>query len=277
MIFDGANDLKAVHLSRYFPSCSWGHIIVTSQDQAAVGLVAPAGQAIEPLEEQAAIGLLLEKAALSVPSLDDIKQATTIVRSLGCLPLAVDQAGAFIRRRGKSLKDYHRLFENKKYEVLNITPGISGYEKTVATAWELNFRQLEKDASEASHLLILFSFLEAGKISESMLLRGCSPKKVWGRNGEMAEVSPAEAGLDSELVTLVNNEMQLDHAIEQILAFSLIERTNSVDERRAFSVHPLVQHCASNRVPLKVREKWRAQAILLVAHAFPSNVYIDEE
>jgi hypothetical protein len=71
--------------------------------------------------------------------------------------------------------------------------------------------------------------------------------------------------------------MQLDHAIEQLLAFSLIERTNSIDERRAFSVHPLVQHCASNRVPLKVREKWRAQAILLVAHAFPFNVYIDEE
>ncbi|KAJ5714322.1 uncharacterized protein N7483_011503 [Penicillium malachiteum] len=182
MIFDGADDLESVRLSRYFPSCPWDHIIVTSQDQAAVGLVAPAGQAIEPLEEKAAIGLLLEKAALSEPSLDDIKQATTIVHSLGCLPLAVDQA----------------------------------------------------DASEASHLLILFSFLEAGVISESMLLRGCSPKKVWGRNGEMAEVSPAEAGLDSELVTLLNNEMQLDNAIEQLLAFSLIESANSVHERRAF-------------------------------------------
>lgn len=61
--------------------------------------------------------------------MDDFKQASVIVLSLGYLPLAVDQTGAFIRRREKSLKDYRRLFEEKQHEVLCITPGISGYEK----------------------------------------------------------------------------------------------------------------------------------------------------
>ena len=277
MIFDGADDLQSVHLQKYFPNCSWGHIIVTSRDQATVGLIAPAGQAIEPLEEQAAIGVLFEKAALDNPSTEDFKQACIIVKLLGYLPLAVEQAGGYMRRRGKSLKDYRRLFDDKQYEVLNTTPGISGYEKTVTTVWELNFRQLEKDAVEASHLLMLFSFLEAGDIQESMLRRGSSPKKIWGHNGEITERGPEDCGLDPALITLFSDELRFDGAIEHLLAFSLIQRNSTRDGSRTFSVHPLVQHCVSHRVSLKVRQKWRKQAILLVAHAFPSDVYIDKE
>lgn len=83
--------------------------------------------------------MLLEKAAIGNPLVGEVKEASTIVRLLGYLPLAVDQAGAFIWRREKSLKDYYCLFEDKQYEVLNVTPGIAGYEKTVVTVWELNF------------------------------------------------------------------------------------------------------------------------------------------
>lgn len=276
MIFDGADDLESVPISRYFPNCSWGHIIITSRDQAAAGLVAPAGQAIGPLEEDAAIGVLLERAGIADPSDDDLKEAGIIVNLLGYLPLAVDQAGAFVRRRQKSLKDYHRLFEDKKYEVLSVTPGIGGYDTTVAAVWELNFRQLEKDAPEASHLLMILSFLEGGHIPESMLHRGCSSKKVWGRNGEVVDMTAKEAGLDPEIIALFNDEMQLDGAIEQLLAFSLIQRNSVRDEKRVFSVHPLVQHCASHRVSPEIRQKWKIQAILLIAHAFPFSHHIED-
>ncbi|RHZ65508.1 uncharacterized protein CDV56_107767 [Aspergillus thermomutatus] len=277
MIFDGADDLASVPLSRYFPSCPWGHIIITSRDQAAVGLVAPAGHSVEPLEEQAAIGLLLERAAVGNPTGDDIKQASAIVQSLGYLPLAVDQAGAFIRRRQKSLQDYRRLFEEKQYEILKVTPGISGYEKTVATVWELNFRQLERDAPEASHLLVLFSFLEGSNISDAMLRRGWSTKRIWGRDGEIALLSLDDAGLNRELTTLLGDEMQPTHAIEQLLASSLIQRNSTGDEGRALLVHPLVQNCASHRVSLEECREWQVQAILLVVHAFPFSVYVDED
>jgi hypothetical protein len=61
---------------------------------------------------------------------------------------------------------------------------------------------------------MLFSFLEAGDIPELMLRRGCSAKRIWGCNGEIAEVLPNDAGLDLELVSLLSNEMQLDEAVE---------------------------------------------------------------
>ncbi|EFE44249.1 LipA and NB-ARC domain protein [Trichophyton verrucosum HKI 0517] len=241
LIFDGVDNLVSVKITEYFPNASWGHIILTSRDQATLGAISPAGQIISGLEENAAI-----------------------------------QAGAFIRRRQKSLKDYHRLFKNKQYEVLRISPSIGDHEKTVATVWELNFRQLEKDSPRASHQLLLFSFLQASNIPESMLRSGCSTKQIWGEDGEVTDISPVDAGLDPELIDLITDEMKLDEAIENLLAFSLIQLTLSSRGGRAISVHPLVQYCASHRVPLDVQQKWRAQAILLVAQAFPYGEYITE-
>ncbi|PYH46386.1 LipA and NB-ARC domain protein [Aspergillus saccharolyticus JOP 1030-1] len=277
MIFDGADNLDSVSLSKYFPVCSWGHIIITSRDPVVVGVLAPAGQAVEPLDEHAAIGLLLEKAAISDMTQDNLDQANAIVRKLGYLPLAIDQAGAFIRRRQKSLRDYQRLFQEKQYEILKINPGISGYDNTVATVWELNFRQLERDAPRASGLLILFSYLEGGNITDTMLRRACSTKKVWGRDGEIAHITPEETGLDQELTTLLGDEMQLDEELGHLLGFSLIQRNTTGTEGKAISVHPLVQDCATHRVAHKERVKWQIQAISLVAHAFPFSVYVDDD
>ncbi|KAI1972184.1 hypothetical protein LOZ35_004696 [Ophidiomyces ophidiicola] len=276
MIFDGADDLRSIPLASYFPVCAWGHIIVTSKDQAAIGLVAPAGRVIDVLEERDAIGLLFEKAAIGKPSADDLKQASMIVHSLGCLPLAVDQAGAFIRRRQKTLRDYYRLFRTKQYEVLSIAPGIDLNEKAVATVWEQNFCQLEKDSPEASRLLILFSFLEPGNISEFLLRRGCSVKRNWNSNGEIGEHNPTDAGLDPELVGLLNDEMSLDYAIQQLLTFSFIQRNDTETKGRVFSIHSLVQKCAVHRTPHPLRLKWLAQAVLLVSHAFPVSFSVDD-
>ncbi|KAK2753074.1 hypothetical protein FQN55_005034 [Onygenales sp. PD_40] len=277
MVFDNADDLESVSLSRYFPSCAWGHIIVTTRDQGAVGHVAPDGCAVPPLGEDDSVAVLLAKSGTWKPTEDDIKEAKTISNFLGHLPLAVEQAGAFIRRRGKTLKDYHRLLKNKQYEILKITPGIGGHEKTVATVWELNFRQLEKEGAEASHLLELLSFLDGTNIPESMLRKGCSNKTTWGTNGETIDITPEDAGLDPHLVALINNEMRFDQAIEQLLSFSLIQPNKTRNGERAFTVHPLVQHCVSHRIHADVRQKWQIQAILLVAHAFPFSDYIDQD
>ncbi|EGD86493.2 hypothetical protein H112_04985 [Trichophyton rubrum D6] len=267
MIFDGFNDLNAVQIRDYFPNTSWGHIIVTSRDQSTIGLVSPCGTIITPLEEDAAVKLLLGKAAIRNPSSEDITDAGVIVRHLGCLALAVDQAGALIRRRQKSLKDYHRLLENEQSELLKIKPGIGVHEKTVSTVWELNFRQLEKDTPDASLLLLLFSFLEAAQISESMLKRACSNMQIWSENGGVLDMSPERAGIDSGVISIINNELRFDQAVEQLLAFSLIQ-TSITASGRSFSVHPLVQSCASHRVSLETRQKWQVQAIMLITHVF---------
>lgn len=275
LIFDNADDLESVWLPRYFPATSWGHIIITSRDQAAIGSVGREGCLLERLEASEAISVLIGKARIQNPSAEDYEQAQGIVELLGCLPLAVDQGGAFISSRQKTLTDYRRLYEERQHDVLKFKPRLGEYDKTVLTAWEINFEQVERDSKDASDLLLLFCFLEASGISETMLYRGCSPQKRWDRQGEMAEVAPTDAGLDSGLVALIKNEMDFDAAVDKLLSFSLIRRNNDVNESRSFSVHPLVQHCASQRVPQAIQKKWKLQALLLICHAFPRNRYLE--
>ncbi|KAH0556873.1 hypothetical protein GP486_005337, partial [Trichoglossum hirsutum] len=275
LIFDNADDLDSVKISKYFPATSWGHIIITSRDQAAIGSVGMDGDVLEPLKVDEAVAVLIEKAGIREPSTEDYQQAQAIVELLGCLPLAVDQGGAFIRSRHKTLKDYYRLYEEHRHEVLQVKPKLGDYDKTVITAWEINFEQVERDSREASDILLLFCFLDASSISETMLYRGCSPQKRWNRQGELTEVAATDVGLDSGLVALIRNEMDFDAAIEKLLSFSLIHRSNDVNGARSFSLHPLVQHCASRRVSSEIQKKWRMQAILLVCHAFPRDEYLD--
>lgn len=275
LIFDNADDLESVRIAQYFPDTSWGHIVLTSRDQGAIGNVTKDGAVLDRLDVGEAIAVLLQKAGYASPSAEDYEEAQVIVELLGCLPLAVDQAGAYIRSRRKTLPSYRRLYKDRQSDILQFKPRLGEYDHTVSTTWEINFEQVERDSREAFMLLLLFCFLDASNISETMLDRACSPQKRWDRKGEMLELAPIDAGLNSDLVALIKDEVAFDNAIEKLLSFSLIHLDNDVNGLRNFSVHPLVQHCASQRVPSRLKYEWRLQAILIVCDAFPRNKYLE--
>ena len=91
----------------------------------------------------------------------------------------------------------------------------------------------------------------------------------------MVSITAEEDGLDESLVALVRDEFAFDDAIEKLLSFSLIQWYNNTDGTRSFSLHPLVQYCASQRVPLMTQSKWRLQAIYLLCHAFPREKFLN--
>jgi len=101
------------------------------------------------------------------------------------------------------------------------------------------------------------------------------PQKRWDRHGELIETPVEESGLDRDLVALIKNEVEFDTAIEKLLSFSLIYRNKDVDGLRSFSLHPLVQYCASQRATPAAQTKWRLQAILLVCQVFPRYSYLE--
>jgi hypothetical protein len=277
LIFDNADDLDSVWIPDFSPAIPWGHIIITTRDQAAIGTMCQQGHVLEPLRLSEAILLFLEKSGLHNPSATDYQEAQKIVELLGCLPLALDQGGAFVKSRQKTLTDYRRLYLNQQHELLKFKPRLGDYDKTVLTVWEVNFEQVERDSKHASDLLLLFCFLEPSHIPETMLWRGCSPQRRWDRHGEMVDVAPEDVGVDESLISLITNEMDFDAAVDKLLSFSLIRREADLNGFRSFSLHPLVQHCALQRVSGAVQHRWRVQALLLVCHAFPRNKYLDPE
>ncbi|EAS28259.3 uncharacterized protein CIMG_09463 [Coccidioides immitis RS] len=275
LIFDNADNLESVRIQRCFPAVNWGHIIITTRDQGAIGSITEEGHVLRPLMTEDAIQLLLDKSGIRHPTQGDTEDARVIAEFLGSLPLALVQAGTFIRSRHRSLREYCTLYMTHRNELLRFTSHPGDAEMPVLTAWEINFKQVERESPEAFHLLLLFSFLEPWSIPEMLLQRGSSPQKRWGTNGEVEEIRAEEEGVDVNLTRFIQDDFEFDTAMEKLLSFSLISCGRGSDGLRTFSIHPLVQYCAVQRLSPSETRRWRWQALLLVCHAFPRSRYIE--
>ena len=49
---------------------------------------------------------------------DEIEEADLLVETLGCLPLAIEQAGGFIRETGDSIAEYRELYKVNRTKAL---------------------------------------------------------------------------------------------------------------------------------------------------------------
>ena len=101
---------------------------------------------------------------------------------LGCHPLAITQAGAYIRKRKLQLCEFMDHYKRRKKIILESTPQLSHYRKRlgnaeaetslhVFTTWELSFQQLQSKVSEndvKAKLLTLLAFFDEKDISEQL-------------------------------------------------------------------------------------------------------------
>lgn len=276
IIFDNADDLESVPMPNYVPKTSWGHVIFTSRDQGIIGTLAKTGALLDRLALDEAILAILQKANVPSPSPEEYGHALDIVQQLGCLPLAIDQAGAYIKARDKSLSSFKELCSQRQSDILKYKPHLAGYDQTVFTTWEINFEQVESNSEDARKLMLLFCYLDAANIPEAMLDRACSLQKRWSHEGDVTEEAPSASGIDEDLIRMVKDELRFDDAVEMLKSFSFIYVNE--DEHtglRKFSIHPLVQYCASQRVPVDVQDYWRKQAIALICHAFPRDEILE--
>lgn len=88
-----------------------------------------------------------------------IEQTTGIIRLLGGLPFAVEQAASFVRVQKKPLREYRRLCQDKTYDILMSKTKTELTEKSYLTVWHFNFLQVEKKFPMAANFLLLMSFL----------------------------------------------------------------------------------------------------------------------
>ena len=96
--------------------------------------------------------------------------AVAIVRKVGALPLALDQAGAYISVAQISFRRYLIQLENTFVEVAGDKPAAAVWQyrdDSVLTTWEVSFNALGLAAQE---MLLLFGFVDNESIPEELLL-----------------------------------------------------------------------------------------------------------
>jgi hypothetical protein len=97
------------------------------------------------------------------------------VETLGNLPLAIDQAGAYLNRLSKPLSSFLPLFEANFKSTLSKKPPTALWqygERTVITTWEISFQAIQSEDPEAARLLLLCSFLSNDDIDPGFLSCG---------------------------------------------------------------------------------------------------------
>ncbi|PSN62805.1 hypothetical protein BS50DRAFT_624595 [Corynespora cassiicola Philippines] len=155
----------------YMPKSEHGRILITSRDPDTwrLGKHIP----LAPLDEQDAVHLLLVCADIH-PDQDKQGYGADIVRRLGYLPLAIDQAGSYIRDQGgaTALATFLRDYEEEKSRIWKSQPTTwDDHAKTVFTTWELAFSRIDKSPVEkpgVAEFIHTLGYFHHENISESL-------------------------------------------------------------------------------------------------------------
>jgi hypothetical protein len=245
LVFDNAPDRKSV--APFVPPAGRGRVLITSQNQ-----VWPPGQflPVPVLDRQVAAEFLVGRTGDG-----DRHEALELADELGGLPLALEQAAAYVQVSGESLAGYLALFRRRRADMLGRGEAI-GYSQTVATTWRLAFEDLQQAAPGAVGLLRLLAFCAPEAIPLRLLLQ---PRPgLAGRLGK--EVAPV-------LAPLLEDPLAAGDAIAALRRYSLI----SPPADGSVSVHRLVQAVTADQMPANLARQWQQAAAVLIEDAIPCD------
>jgi tetratricopeptide (TPR) repeat protein len=241
-------------LAEFLPS--HGNILLTTRSQVTGG----AAQRIdleEMIPEEGAL-FLLRRARLVQPGLPygavDARlraEAKEAAELLDGLPLALDQAGAYIEETSCTLFDYLDRYRERRADLLRRRGSHppSDHPEPVATTWSLSFEKVEQANRPAADILRLCAYLAPDAIPEEIIGEGA------------LELGPP-------LASLAADRLELDEALRELRKFSLIRRT---PETRTLSIHRLVQAVIRDSMEEQEQGQWMEWAVRAVNSVFPDG------
>jgi hypothetical protein len=163
LIFDNAKELSEV--GKYIPEGALGDVLITSRNPNWRGVAEPIS--VKELERAESIDFLCRRTGQK-----DEDFAAQLAEALGDLPLALEQAGAYIESRNKTFQSYLELFNNYQKDLLSWRPKDAKYSLAVAATWEASFTQAKEEVPESADLLNLISFFSPEDIPLDILIDG---------------------------------------------------------------------------------------------------------
>jgi tetratricopeptide (TPR) repeat protein len=232
LIFDNVQkpeDLYSPVVSdtNFIPQSSLGHVLITSRNPNWSSIATPLNiQVFSPSE---AVEFLQKRTGQI-----DATGAIDLANELGYLPLALEQAAAFINETpGMTLQNYLKIFRERHQELWkNESPPIN-YPDTVATTWSISIESVRKENPASLELLNLCAFLASEDIPTSLF------KKPF------------------------IDDLQFGVMIKCLKKYSLIDVTSE-----KISIHRLVQLVTRDHLKEGEKKRWIARAIFLLTDTF---------
>ena len=240
LVFDNADE--PTDIAELMPRGTRGHVLLTSRARVLqeVGVVDVVGLGLFTAEEARAflrgrVGALCRNDAA----------ANDLAEELGYLPLALEQAAAFVVARECTVKQYLSWYRRRHGALLAKSQTVMGDAgRTVATTWSMSIDKVRAKSPAAAELLAYCALLAPEAIPWELFERGGT--KLGGALG--AVLAYGDDGL------------ALVEVVAALRAFSLVERDGDAG---TLTVHRLVQEVVA--ASLAKDERTRRRLALFAA------------
>lgn len=248
LVIDNADDPE-LDISEVLPIKGAGHILITTRNPNVVERATAGIFRFRGMDPEEGISLLLksafpsEQADASKP--EKRRLASSIAAELGYLAIALDQAGATIRRKIYTLERYLHFYLGHRHRLLQSPKSVSPVETNVIATWEIPFKRIENHVSIEHHdavdLLHVFAFLHFESIPERMF-RIFWTSVICDESNNV--LLPEILRLDSS--RLEEAQTRFRRAAGILYDYSVIEYD---PDQGLCSLHPVVHRWARSRLP----------------------------
>jgi tetratricopeptide (TPR) repeat protein len=235
LVFDNAQ--HAQDLRPYLPS-GRGQVLITTRNPSWGTLATPVQ--VEVLGRPDAVAFL-GRLIIVEP-----EEGTALAEALGDLPLALEQAAAYLEETATTAADYLELLRDRSPELFALGRPASS-EETIGTTWTVSIERLKTEAPTALDLLALCAFLGADDLPRSL-------------------ITGHPDALPTSLASAVQDQLGIHQALAALRRYSLITLTSD-----AVSMHRLVQRVVRQHLSPAQQQEWVTTAVQLMVVALPEE------
>ncbi|MEK7995788.1 MAG: tetratricopeptide repeat protein, partial [Planctomycetota bacterium] len=256
LVLDNVEDLALVR--QFAPVGAEGHLLITTR-LPATGEFAELVELKKMEPEEGALFLL--RRAKIIPKDKSLEAACEVDRALARqistemdgLPLALDQAGAFIEETPSTLAEYLALYGAEGAALRARRGKLAPSHPSVTITFSLAFARVAEVNPAAAELVRGCAFLAPDAISEEIFTQG---GREWGEL----------------IVELAAKPLGWVEAIEEAGRFALIRRDA---EDKSLYIHRLVQEVVKDGMNAEMRRGWAERVVRALNKVFPEPEFQD--
>ena len=251
LIFDNVDDRSDV--AAFLPQRGNGHILITSRESVFQEIGIARALDVVDLDGDEAVRFLLKRTARDESDPQEQVAITELAAELGNLPLALEQAAAYIAETNAAFSDYLSSFRKRRVTLLEKSGGLVSHD-TVAVTWAANFEAVERASPAAADVLRISAFLAPDAIPFEIFSEGAG---VLGDRIAAALPDPED--------TLAVGEL-----LRPLARYSLIR---SDAKLRAYGMHRLVQEIVRASIPESERGNYVERGVAALNTSLPKVEY----
>ncbi|KIM24403.1 hypothetical protein M408DRAFT_27066 [Serendipita vermifera MAFF 305830] len=286
LIFDNADDPE-LNLSPFLPTNMGVTIIITSRNHTLGNLSTTTHLELGEMTADEALKAMLQAARCELPLSDEeMHSSMELLEELGCLAVAVVQAGTYCHQFSSSTGDVFRpytftqylgLFKSHRAGLMKKAElaSLDDYQRGVYTTLDLSYKALPEGSQDLLHILSLFHYTDIPLAAFARAAENgfTDPKVYHSRdNSHETTISKLKHLLCQDMEW---NELHIHEIIHTLRSFSLIT-PGSMSDSLFLYLHPLVQAWCRDMDSVSSRP-YRAMVIQLLTSCGSEDIELNRQ